>query len=156
MDQEYKINPIVLKYVEQTTKSENVAHMKELVQAAIEDWIENYSSMGFYKEEDYTISDIMLFGKDKDKVLLFVHALLKDSNDGEVKLLTGELKDDDKWHFRHGGLPNFYYEYVEDLRKGQKFTDLEILARAIDNLVADGLVTFYDEVSQDYIATKWF
>lgn len=156
MKQEYKINEIVTEYADKTTKQEHVDHMKTLLEEAIQEWILNFSSMGFYKEEDYKISDIMLFGKEKDKVLLFVYALLKDSDDGEAKLLTGQLEDDNNWHFRNGGLPNFYFEYVEELRKGQKFTELEIMARTIDNLVEDGLVTFYNDISQDYIANKWF
>ena len=147
---------IIREYADKTTRPEDVKEMKKILNATIDDWIEEYSGMGFYKEEDYEISDIMLFGKDKDKVLLFVHALLKDSEDGEVKLITAELKDDDEWHFRNGGLPNFYYEYREDLREGKKFTTDELLNRTFSQLSEDGLITDYNEISQDYIKNKWF
>ena len=150
------LNKIVLEYVEKTTDPEDLEMMKKILEDNISDWIANYSSMGFYKEENYTISDVMIFGKDKDKVLLIVYSLLADSDDGEAKLLTGKLNDKDTWDFRFTGMPSFYYEYNEELRKGQKFTDQEILMRTIDKLVEDGLVTFYDEISQDYIKNKWF
>ena len=150
------INKIVQEYVEKTTKSEDVELMKKILQDNISDWIVEYSNMGFYKEENYSISDIMIFGKDKDKVLLLVSALLIDSDDGEVKLLAGKLNDNDTWDFRFTGMPSFYYEYNEELRKGEKFTDQEIISRTIDKMIEDGLVTFYDEVSQDYIKNKWF
>lgn len=151
---EYKMNSVVEEYVSATTDPEDIKAMKDLLTEAIEFWKSEYSSMGFYKEEDFIISDLMIFGKDKDKVLLFVHALLKDTDDGEVKLLTGKLEDDE-WKFYYAGKPTFYYEYSEELRKGQKFTHHEIMVRTIDQLVEDGLVTFYDAISQSYIKDKW-
>ena len=150
------INKTVLEYVEKTTVKTDVELMKKILQDNISDWITEYSNMGFYKEENYSISDMMIFGKNKDKVLLIVYTLLADSDDGEAKLLAGHLNDEDTWDFRFSGMPSFYYEYNEELRKGVKFSEKEILSRTIDNLVEDGLVTFYDEVSQDYINNKWF
>jgi len=151
-----ELNNIVKEYVEKTTEHEDVEIMKKILRDNISDWVSEYSNMGFYEEEDYTISDMMIFGKDKDKVLLIVYALLKDSDDAEAKLLTGKLNKKDNWEFRFTGMPSFYYEYSEELRKGNKFTEEEVMTLTIANLVEDGLVTFYHEVSQDYIKNKWF
>lgn len=152
-----QINSVVKEYAQKTTRPEDVAFMADLLEKSIQNWIKEYSSMGFYKEEDYTISDIMLFANSKDKVLIFVEALLKDSDDGEVKLIAGRLhEEDDKWHFRYSGMPSFYYEYRENLRKGKKFTHEEIMSRTIDQLVDDGLVNFFGHISQDYLSKKWF
>ena len=98
----------------------------------------------------------MIFGKDKDKVLLIVYAMLADSDDAEAKLIAGRLKDNDTWDFRFTGMPIFYYEYNQALRKSKKFTETEVLSWTVKNLVEDGLITFYDEISQDYIKNKWF
>jgi len=142
--------------VEKTTDPADIELMKKILEDNIADWVKEYSGMGYYKEEDYTISDMMVFGKDKDKVLIIIHSLLADSKDGEAKLIAGKLQSDDTWDFRFTGMPSFYYEYNDELRKGMAFTEAEILSRTIDNLVEDGLVTFYDEISQDYIKNKWF
>lgn len=154
--EDYKINSIVKEYAEKTVDPDDAAYMKELLRAEIESWIENYSNMGFYKEEKIHVSDIMLFAESKDKALLLVHALLNDSNDAEAKLIAAKLGEDDKWTFRYSGMPTFYYEYREDLRKGKKFTDVEIIARTVDKLVEDGLVTYYNQISQDYLKNKWY
>ncbi len=150
------MNKIVEEYAYQTTRPDDVAFMAELLENAIRFWIEEYSSMGFYKEEDYKISDVMLFAHTKDKVLIFVHALLKDSNDGEVKLIAGRLKEDDRWYFQYAGMPTFYYEYNEELRSSKAFTHEELMALTVDKLVEDGLVNALGHVSQDYLCNKWF
>jgi hypothetical protein len=152
----YKINEVVEEYATKTVDKEDAEYMKELLKSEINNWIENYSSMGFYKEEAFIISDIMLFAASKDKVILIVHALLKDTNDGEAKVISAKLNDDDKWEFRYVGLPTFYYEYNEELRAGKKFTEHEILVRTIDHLVKDGLVNVFGHISQDYLQNKWF
>lgn len=154
--QEYVINQTVVDYVDNTLMQSEKDAMKEFLEAAIQEWIKEYSGMGFYKEEDYTISEIMLFPITGDRVLMFVHALLKDSDDGQVKLLKGKKLDDDSWEFDYGGLPNFYYEYSEKLRGGVHFTEHELMARTIDTMVEDGLLTFWGSVSQDYLQNKWF
>lgn len=154
--EKYTVNETVQEYSDKTVDKEDAKIMKGMLRDEIQHWIENYSSMGFYKEEDFIISDIMLFAVTKDKVLLIVYALLKDSDDAEAKLISAKLGDDDKWSFRYAGLPTFYYEYREDLRKGQKFTENEILARTVDHLVDDGLVNVFGHVSQDYLQNKWF
>jgi len=153
---EYKINEIVNEYASKTVDPDDAAFMKQLLSDEIDNWIANYSNMGFYKEEAIHISDIMLFAESKDKALLLVHALLEDSNDAEAKLIAAHLGDDDKWTFRYSGMPTFYYEYSEELRKGQQFTDLEIIARTVDQLVEDGLVTSYGQISQAYLKGKWY
>ena len=150
------VNNIVQKYVDKTTDPADVGLMKKILKDSIAEWIVEYSNMGFYKEEDFVISDVMIFGKDKDKVLLIVYAMLANSDDAEAKLLTGRLNDNDSWDFRFTGMPSFYYEYNEELRKSTKFTRQEVLSWTIDNLVEDGLITFYNEISQDYIKNKWF
>lgn len=152
----YKINDLVADYTDKTTDKQDVDFMKKLLKNEIDFWIENYSSMGFYKEEDFIISDIMIFSKNKDKALLFVYSLLSESNDGEGKLISAKLNKNDKWEFRYSGLPTFYYEYDEELRKGNKFTENEILVRTIDHIIEDGLINTFGHISQDYIQTKWF
>ncbi len=152
----YTMNSVVQEYVDKTVDKNDAEYMKSLLRTEIDYWIENYSSMGFYKEEDFIISDIMLFAVSKDKVLLIIHSLLKDSPDGEAKVISAKLNNDDKWEFRYAGLPTFYYEYNEQLRKGQQFTEYEILVRTVDHLVEDGLVNMFGHISQDYLKNKWF
>ena len=152
----YNLNSTVSEYVEKTVDKDDALYMKELLKKEIALWIENYSSMGFYKEEEFHISDIMLFAVTKDKVLLIVYSLLKDSEDGEAKLISANLNhESDKWEFRYTGLPTFYYEYNEELREGIKFTEYEILVRTVDHLVEDGLVNFFGNISQSYLQNKW-
>ena len=154
--EKYTVNETVQEYSDKTVDKEDAAVMKSMLNDEIQLWIETYSSMGFYKEENFIISDIMLFAVTKDKVLLIVYALHKDSNDAEAKLISAKLGDDDKWAFRYAGHPTFYYEYNEELRKGLKFTENEVLARTVDHLVEDGLVNTFGHISQDYLQNKWF
>jgi len=150
------VHNTIQEYVTKTTNPEDVEFMKKVVRDNIETWIESYSGMGFYKEENYVISDYMIFGVGKDKVLLVVYAMLEGSDDAEAKLLAASLNKEDTWDIRFTGMPSFYYEYSEKLRKGKKFSKEEIQARTFNHLIEDGLINFYDEISQDYIKNKWF
>lgn len=153
----YTFNPIVIDYIEKTTSEEERNEMRKLLKNRIQEWIdEGYSNMGFYKQLDYKISDIMLVHKDGAKVLFLLVGLFDDADDGIVKLITGKYNEEKGWNFHNGGLPTYYYEYQESARKGHKFTEHELLVRTVDKLVKDGLVTFYDVVSQDYLDNKWF
>lgn len=155
--QQYILDPIVKDYVDRTTSEEERDEMRKLLKQGIQEWIdEGYSNMEFYTQLDYKISDIMLVHKDGAKVLFLLAGLFKDKNDGIVKLITGKYIEEKGWKFHNGGLPTYYYEYQDNLRNGLKFTENELLVRTVDKLVDDGLVTFYDVVSQDYLDNKWF
>lgn len=151
---DYKINDIIQEYVRESTTSKERKVIREKFDDVLKDWAENKISMLIYKKYNYEIPDVTIFNKEKNKVLLF-SIFINDKGHGNVDLHAGELKEDGLWYFHHSGLPSFSYRYVEEYRKGEVFTNHELLVRSLDKLSEDGLV-IKNSVNQDYINTKWF
>ncbi|MCB9032353.1 MAG: hypothetical protein H6553_00790 [Chitinophagales bacterium] len=108
----------------------------------------------FWKTHATNLDEVIIMNQDKNKALVFI-TTIKATKHGTSKMVAASKQEDGSWLVSTKGLPNFTYEYDEKQRKGQLFTEREILFHNLQKLADDGLVLF-EQVNQEYINTKWF
>lgn len=143
---------IVNNYIKKYSTARERRIIKTKFDGVLKYWSQNATSMLIYQKYKYEISDIVIFNKRKNKVLLLT-VFISDGGYGHVDLHAGALKKDGLWYFHHSGLPGFTYGKPSD--QTTTYTNDFLLKRSLGKLIDDGLIK-RGSVNQDYINTKWF
>lgn len=127
---------------------------KDKLEGVIAEWANTNISMLVYKKRPYEISDVIVFNKSKDKVLMLTTMLRTEKGHGMqagfCDVFVGKKHADGTWYFHHRGLPGYSYGYSKKHRNGVFFTPKELVFRSLQKEVRDNKLVKYGNINPAY------